>query len=262
MHLFLLNLVNSGIPLVLIGNPLGFTWLPDYTQNLSRSLERPQAFFHPHGAIGEDDDDWDTVYQGIRAYYVLDDPPSDEAGCSVTLKRRSGGNPRIGLTLWSTAQLNVLLDGGTQVTPEDIEHVYRDENFDDIRAVCDGFANRDPLLLLKWSKTDIPVEYYARIWRKSIPKPDIEDAPAADAGSFAPADEDSPPPKPRKEKSAAAKLKAQETRERNKQAERDALRDTLPAEDMRMEGCKMHAMASWAELMKGIEGSPTKRAGE
>ncbi len=262
VHLFLLNLANSGIPLVLIGNPLGFTWLPTYTQNLTRSLERPQAFFHPHGAVGEDDDDWDTVYQGIRAYYLLDDPPTDEAGCSALLKRRSGGIPRIGLTLWSTAQLNVLLDGGTQVTPEDIEHVYRDEGFDDIRPLCDGFANRDPLLLLQWSKTDIPVEYYARIWRKSIPKPDIEDAPPVDAGFTTRASEGTPPPRARKQKSAAAKLKAQDTRERNKQAERDVLRDTLPAEDMRMEGSKMHAMASLAELMKGIEGSPSKRAGE
>lgn len=262
MHLFLLNLVNSGIPLVLIGNPLGFTWLPDYTQNLSRSLERPQAFFHPHGSVGEHDDDWDMVYQGIRAYYVLDEPPADEEGCSALLKRRSGGIPRIGLTLWSMAQLDVLLDGGTQVTPEDIEHVYRDDGFDDIRALCDGFANRDPLLLLQWSKTDIPVEYYARVWRKSIPKPDTEDAPSADAGSSAPADKDSPPSRPRKQKSAAAKLKSQETRERNKQADRDALRGTLPAEDMRMEGCKMHAMASLAELMKQIEGLPKPNAGE
>ena len=262
MHLFLLNLANSGIPLVLIGNPLGFTWLPAYTQNLTRSLERQQAFFHPHGAVGEDEDEWDVVYEGIRAYYLLDDPPSDEAGCSATLKRRSGGIPRLGLSLWSMAQLNVLLDGGTQVTPEDIEQVYRDENFDDIRALCDGFANRDPLLLLKWSKTDIPAEYYARIWRKSIPKPDTEGAFSVDIGSSAPADKDSPPPKPRKEKSAAAKLKAQETRERNKQAERDALRDKLPAEDMRREGCKMHAMASLAELMKQIEGLPKPSAGK
>ncbi len=262
MHLFLLNLANSGIPLVLIGNPLGFTWLLTYTQNLTRSLERQQAFFHPHGAVGEDDDDWDMVYQGIRAYYLLDDPPSDEEGCSATLKRRSGGIPRLGLSLWSMAQLNVLLDGGRQVTPEDIEQVYRDENFDDIRALCDGFANRDPLLLLQWSKTDIPVEYYARIWRKSIPKSEIEDGPSVDVESSAPADKDRLPPKPRKEKSAAAKLKAQETRERNKQAERDALGDKLPAEDMRIEGCKMHAMASLAELMKRIEGSPNGGAGE
>lgn len=262
MHLFLLNLANSGIPLVLIGNPLGFTWLPAYTQNLTRSLERQQAFFHPHGAVGEDDDEWDVVYEGIRAYYLLDDPPSDEEACSATLKRRSGGIPRLGLSLWSTAQLNVLLDGGTRVTPEDIEQVYRDEGFDDIRALVDGFANRDPLLLLQWSNTDIPVQYYARIWQKPVPESNEEETPAVEAGPALLVDERGSTSKQGRRKSAAAKLKAQETRERNKQAERGALKNKLPPEDMRIEGCKKHALASLAELMKRIEGSPKEGAGQ
>lgn len=262
MHLFLLNLANSGIPLVLIGNPLGFTWLPAYTQNLTRSLERQHAFFHPHGAVGEADDDWDTVYQGIRAYYVLDDPPTDEVGCSALLKRRSGGIPRLGLSLWSTAQMNVLLDGGTRVTPEDIEQVYRDEGFDDIRPLVDGFANRDPLLLLQWSNTDIPVQYYARIWQKPIPGSNEEETAAVEVGPALLVDERGSTSKQGRRKSAAAKLKAQETRERNKQADRDALKNKLPPEDMRIEGCKKHAMVSLAGLMKQIEGLPKPSAGE
>lgn len=262
MHLFLLNLANSGIPLVLIGNPLGFTWLSTYTQNLTRSLERQHAFFHPHGAVGEEDDEWDVVYEGIRAYYLLDDTPSDEEGCSATLKRRSGGIPRLGLSLWSMAQLNVLLDGGTQVTPEDIEYIYRDEGFDDIRALVDGFANRDPLLLMQWSNTDIPVQYYSRIWQKPVPESNEEDAAAVEAGPAPVVDNSGVPSKSRREKSAASKLKAQETRERNKQLQRDALRDKLPPEDMRIEGCKMHALASLAELMKQIEGLPKPGTGE
>lgn len=264
MHLFLLNLANSGIPLVLIGNPFGFSWLPAYTQNLTRSLERQQAFFHPHGAVGEDDDDdeWDVVYEGIRAYYLLDDPPSDEEECSTILKKRSGGIPRLGLSLWSMAQLNVLLDGGTQVTPEDIEHVYLDEGFDDIRPLVDGFANRDPLVLMQWSNTDIPVQYYSRIWQKPVPESNEEDTAAVEAGSAPVVDKSGAPSKSRREKSAAAKLKAQETRERNKQLQRDALKDRLPPEDMRIEGCKMHALASLAELMNKIEGLPKPSAGE
>lgn len=262
MHLFLLNLANSGIPLVLIGNPFGFTWLSAYTQNLTRSLERQQAFFHPHGAVAEDDDEWKVVYEGIRAYYILDDPPSDEEGCSATLKRRSGGIPRLGLSLWSMAQLNVLLDGGTQVTPEDIEQVYRDEGFDDIRPLVDGFANRDPLLLMQWSNTDIPVQYYSRIWQKPVPEsfevdtPEVETEPTPAVGSSG------GPSKPRREKSAAGKLKAQETRERNKQHQRDVLREKLPPEDMRIEGCKMHALASLEKLMKKIEGLSKPSAAE
>ncbi len=118
MQLFLLSLANSGIPLVLIGNPLGFTWVTRYSQNLSRVQERAPAFFHPHGALGDEEDEWGAVYHGIRAFYLLDAPPDDELACSTILKQCSGGIPRVGLSLWSSAQANVLLDGGGKLAPE------------------------------------------------------------------------------------------------------------------------------------------------
>jgi hypothetical protein len=255
MQLFLLNLANSGIPLVLIGNPLGFTWLNEYTQNLSRALERPPAYFHPHGSIGEDDDEWDSVFIGIRAYYLLDDPPLDEEDCSKVLKRLSGGIPRVGLALWCMAQSEVLLDGGLRLTPKDIERVYLNADFDEIRPLCDGFTNKDPILLLQWAKKDIPVAYYAKIWQKPVPQEQTNATDLADDSPPSQTAGEKDPPKPRARKSAAAKMKAAETRERNKQAEREELSKSLSPEDMRIEGCKQHAMASLAELLKRIEGS-------
>ena len=255
MHLFLLNLVNSGIPVVLIGNPLGFTWLKEYTQNLSRSLERPEAYFHPHGAVGDDEDEWDSVYAGIRAYYVLGDSPVDEVACKSLLKVRSGGIPRVGLALWCRAQLDALLDGRSCITPQDIQSVYLSDSFDEVRALCDGFANRYPFLLLRWSNRDIPVRYYAKIWEKPLPSAQEECVPDTSENSGTKAKNGKSPRKPRTQYSAAARMKAAETRERTKQAEREALAKVLPPEDMRMEGCRQHAIASFAELMRRIEGA-------
>lgn len=251
MHLFLLNLINSGIPVVLIGNPYGFAWLSAFSQNLSRSVERQQIVFHPCGAVGKaEDDEWENVFIGIRNFYLLDDKVIDIDVCSDLLKRLSGGFPRLALTLWCSAQLNVLNSGGTILTAEDLEDAYKSDEFADARPLCEGFAQRDPTLLMRWRDTDIPVDFYAAQWGKSIA------AEATDADIEKPPSHPRPLPKggskntPQK---SAAKLQAAQTRERNKLKKRQSLIKSLSPGDMRLDGIKQHALASLDELMREIE---------
>jgi hypothetical protein len=272
MQLFLLNLINSGIPVVLIGNPLGFAWLPLFSQNLARSVERPSIFFHPCGAVGgPEEDEWDIVYLGVAAFYLLDEPPRDGLECRDQLKRLSGGIPRQALALWCTAQVNVIQEGRRFLTAADLRDVYLSDAFSDLRGLCDGFANRDPTLLMSWRDTDVPVDYYARAWGRPLggggrdignggSGSDIPVPPRPPTASNAPvvsgaADASNTSEKARtnRPRSAESKFKAAQTRERNKLARRTILGSSLPTEDMRMDGIKQHTLASFNELMIQIE---------
>jgi hypothetical protein len=256
MQLFLLNLANSGIPLVLVGNPAGFSWLGKFTQNLSRSVERAPASFHPCGAMGgPEDDEWDTVFEGIHAYYLLGDKPTNKSALSSLLKRRGGGIPRCGLALWTQGQRNAALDGRSMITLEDIDAVYHDESFEAIRPLCEGFANRDPLALFRWQDSDVPVQFYAQAWGKPLPQSTPPSVFSGDAPTNAPQNNSATKSATRTKRSAAAAMKAQATREANRKAAAAALTQTLSGGDMRMEGIKAHTLASFSELMSGIDGS-------
>lgn len=260
MQLFILSLVNSGIPVVLVGNPFGFSWLPRFSQNLTRGIERPQVMFHPAGAVGEpDDDEWDSIFAGISAYYLLEEPVTDPASFSVLLKMRSGGIPRVALALWCSAQVEALTDARLVLELEDIDCVYNSESFAEVRLLCDGFANHDPSLLLWWRDTDIPVDFYAAAWGKPIGVESATQTGSSSAtdGSTKPVAAAKRSRKP-KTQSAASALKAAQTRERTAQAARDKLSESLKSGDMRLDGLKQHALASLDELMKEIETSKGK----
>jgi len=251
MQLLLLNMLNSGIPMVLVGNPLGFIGLTEYTQDASRLVERPQVFFHPCGAVGPpEEDEWDEVWAGVRRFYLLDEPPENADECKQLIKRFSGAIPRLALAIWTNAQAAALLDGRSTISPQDIEAEYLKEEYDALRGLCRGFDTKDPIDLLPWRGVDIPVDYYARVWGK--PLPCEEEAQEDDEKSTPKIGKAARTSTRAKSGDARRQMKARETRKRKRDAAADAARKLLPPEDMRMNGVKEHSMASLDELMKRI----------
>jgi hypothetical protein len=245
MQMLLLSIMNSGIPIGLIGNPLGFTWLDTYAQIISRVVERSPIRLHPAGAIPGVEDEWETISSGVRSFYVLPDPPLREEECSDRLKARSGGNQKFALTLWCNAQRDAQYRGRSCINPGDIDRAADDSSFKLARPICDGFANKDPILLMPWRGTDIPVDDYAAAWGVPLPKAKDQDeepsVPASTTGGKSST-------RRKKITSAASQLKAKETREAKKQAARAALQASLPPSDMRIEGLKQHGLASFDTL--------------
>lgn len=252
MQMFLLALINSGIPIVVIGNETAFDWI-DYSQDQSRLNVVGTAYFHPVGAIDHPDaeDDWDALYQGISEFYVLDLPPSDPDACKLALRQFSGGIGRIGLTLWTSAQRDVLEHGGQQICREDLLAAYNRRDFDELRPLADGFAKRLPELLVQYP--DVDGRYYARSWGKAFAQ-----------GKFAPVPAERVQPgschRPQKtrassQRSEQSKLKAEKTRERNRQEQRSQLLDALGEDDIRKSGLK-------ALLLSGLEAKRDRAAAE
>lgn len=236
MQMFLLMLMNSGIPLVFIGNEKAFDWVT-YSQDKSRLYMNPPEIFAPVGAIDHDDveNDWDSLSVGVMRYYVLRKPIIDPKGCSKMLRRCSGGIARLALTLWCGSQRERLLCGEESIGPEDILRFYNSRAFDELRSLADGFNFRKPELLMTYP--DVDAKFYAQQWGISLSTqkgPQATQNEPKESGS--PTSGDTSKVKPKKRTSEKAKFTREQTSNRKKQARREDLANSLSPEDIRKKG--------------------------
>jgi hypothetical protein len=245
MQLFLLALINSGIPVVLMGNELAFDWI-NYSQDLSRLNTVPTEYCHPVGAMDSDDteDDWGALSSGILRYYVLPEPIIDKEQCARTLRICSGGNARLGLTLCCETQLEQIFSSATCMGPDDILRTYRGRGFDALRPLAEGFAERRADKLLAYP--DVDAAYYARIWEKKT-EADEERPPDPTGGT------DKKATQGRGKQSEQTKFKAEKTREKNRQKKREELEKTLSDDDIRKKGVQELHIAGLDAMMERLQ---------
>lgn len=247
MQLFLLQLINSSIPIVISGNERAFDWL-NYSQDLSRLALTETSHFHPVGALNENgwEEEWKVLCYGIMQFYVLPQPPTSLLECSTKLLECSGGIARLAITLWSEAQRNCLYHQRQYVTPDDIEDIYQGYSYSKIKPLADGFRYKNANLLSNYP--DVDVSFYKQHWQtKNDDESNSENhgpSPVEDSGQ-------SNPPKKRSEQS---KFKSQQTTEKNKRTKSHLLKETLAQEDMRINGLNNHNLDQLAKLRQEIEG--------
>ena len=265
MQVFLLSVMNSGIPVLIIGNPSAFSWMEDFTQDARRLHERGWEFFHPIGSMDEKSavDDQKAVSYGVTSYYVLKDLPRDLSGCRAFLEDNLGGIVGHELTLWCNAQESAITEGKSSIGPEDLEVELRAERFASNRRVVDAFKARQSweLRLMK----DVPWEVYATACEQGASAP-------ASLGASA---SDSPEPTVAESTSAAEleariaalgkkerqRFAANQTRASNRAVKRSALQESLQSGDMRLDGLQQHAIEGIANMFKEID-STKKRKGK
>lgn len=263
MQSFLLMLMNSGIPIVFLGNEMAFDWIT-YSQDTNRLYITPCEHFMPCGAIAMDeeseedaDTDWDAISKGVTSYYCLSIPVSNLKECKQLLRKKSGGIPRLALFLWCMAQRNVLLQGMEQFGPDDIAAVYNSSIFAEHKDLADGFAFRKSDLLL--NKKDVDVSFYEAHWQSgdqqgadTVPPTQLTNtSAAADAGK------DKPRKTAKETKSEQAKFKAEQTRKKNKDNKRSELSQSLPKEDIRNAGLTNLHMKGLRDALTATRGAQT-----
>lgn len=238
MQLLLLSLMNSGIPIVFIGNEMAFDWVT-FSQDKTRLYMNPKERFAPIGAIDHPyvEDEWAALATGIMNYYLLHQPVTHFEGCSKVLRKCSGGDARMALTLWCSGQVDNLLKGIETIGPEDIQRAYDAETFSDLRPLAEGFAFRKPELLLGYP--DVDAYFYAQHW--GVPIPDkVPNGSTPDNSSSkqtsSPKKETNGTSKPTQHQSGKQKFAAEQTRNSKKQEERNALNKSLSPEDIRKQG--------------------------
>ncbi len=232
MQLFLLSIINAGIPVILMGNPLGFKWINKFSQDVRRLYSIAPVILDPYPSpLG--DDEWKTIYRGIKSYYVLEKYPKNDDKMCHLLWAVSGGIPGIAMTIWRAAQRIRLFDSeGGELQEQDLSDAFNLEGFDELRMIANGFSTQNPIILKHFS--DIPWREYGKKWGKS----DGYDEITSDESEIYIEKMSTK----RKRISERSKLKAKNTREKNKQKKRDQVKTQLTNDDLRNQSSGLQAV--------------------
>lgn len=235
MQMFLLLLMNSGIPLVISGNERAFDWVT-YSQDHSRLNQIPPSHFAPIGAIRNvnADAEWAALYAGIIAYYVLKEPITLIELCSQTLRRCSGGIAKLALILWCTAQREALFFGKETIGPDDIQSAYESGAFSELRPLADGFHFKTPELLSIYP--DVDIEFYKKHW--GMPSATNETIPTGNPTSANTANHSDI--KQRKPVPGKTKLQREQKRHKKNEVNRTSLMQSMSQDDIRRQGIINH----------------------
>lgn len=251
MQMFLLLLMNSGIPLVLSGNERAFNWVT-YSQDKTRLALTPQSIFYPIGATNEENAEveWAAVAAGVMAYYVLKGPIREREICIKILWACSGGIARIALILWCNAQIEALYRNEESIGPSDIQLAYASPTFNDMRPLADGFHYKNSELLALYR--DVDADFYARFWRPlqgDFSQTSMQTNEPLEAMVHAKTSQKKP-------LSGPTKLKLEQTRQRNKNDKRGLMMQSMSAEDIRQQGLAKYNLTNLTELKAQIEKDP------
>ena len=202
---FFLRLLNWGTPTVLIGNPLAFTNLRGFSQDVDRFSEG--GWYRLLPILDPTSEEWledwipelwmPTLLDEADAEYIpFTEDPNDQTLAGFVWKR-TGGVPRYLARLRIDVQDAALRRGMQQVTPDLVDEVYRTSpTMIEIHERIEAFVRRDWRALQRFD--DIPWNEFRKLWGPPSPgddEPDIAPALAA------PESEQEAPTKKRKRQS-------------------------------------------------------------
>lgn len=245
---FFLRLLNFGIPLVLMGNPLGMNALDTFSQDMRRVGSGGSIELHPMEA--NDYDFTDVLAPAMWRYNVMPQrsPINDEDG--AILFHYCGGIRDYAARICVASQRLALDQGDQFVTEAHLNEAFMGPDFSaKERNLIAGFRDKNPLLLRQFD--DVPWESYSVRWGLfKAPERAGEVVVSGGAGQMKERSDRPTTAKPRKPAAQQAKDSAQRSRSRkaNQAAQRAAQRATLGSDDMRNDGLQDYLIAGLEQL--------------
>jgi len=248
---FFLRLLNFGVPIVLMGNPLGMDALDTFSQDMRRIGSAGSIEMHPLEAT--DYDFTDCLAPALWRYNVMPDPSPISDPDGAILFKYCGGIRDYGARIRVSSQ-RLALDMGDQFVTEDhMQEAFFGPDFSEKdRDLIAGFRDKNPILLQQFE--DIPWQRYAIRWGlyptqgRAIPKGRPPQAKATNEGISPKEHEIAPSNKARR--SVAQKnveiVRRNRSRKENDNTAQEAIRAELDANDMRLNGLQEY-------LISGIE---------
>lgn len=178
---FFLRLLNFGIPTTLIGNPLAFVRLNEFSQDGCRFSE--SGTFRLEPTMDHESRDWASLWidrlwkptllsEPDAPYQAVSEDPLDQT-LEGFIWKRTAGFPRFLARLRREVQARALAEGLSQVTPELVDDVYRTSpKFARIRHLIEAFVHKNHETVGKYK--DIPGGDYELMWKEALR--DDEDA--------------------------------------------------------------------------------------
>ncbi|WGG50948.1 hypothetical protein [Rugamonas sp. DEMB1] len=236
---FFLRLLNFGIPLVLMGNPLGMDALDTFSQDMRRVGSGGNIEMHPLESY--ETDFTDVLAPALWRYNVMPEPSPIRDDDGAILFKYCGGIRDYAARIRASSQRLALDEGCAFVTEDHMAQAFNGPDFSaKERGLIAGFRDKNPIILQQFD--DIPWQRYAVRWGLH---PSAPDTPAS-----VPAPPPAVPAKPRKPASQQAKETAQRnrTRKANQKAENAVARANLDPEDMRNQGLQQHLISGLEQL--------------
>ncbi|RZT08248.1 hypothetical protein SAMN05216319_3338 [Duganella sp. CF402] len=233
---FFLRLLNFGIPVVLMGNPLGMQVLDTYSQDMRRIGSGGTIEMQP--LMLTDHDYTHFLAPAFWSYSVMDEatPINDSDGS--LLYKYCGGIRDYGCRVLMAAQRLALDLGAKHITEKHLEQAFNGTDFSRReRDLIGGFVKKDPLILQQFD--DIPVVEFAQQWGifYEAPKQEQPNITTLEAPSSEGRPQDRTKSVAQKDQE---KMLRQRTRNANAKASTKKTKETLTPEDMRSKGLKTH----------------------
>lgn len=173
---FFLRLLNWGIPTVLMGNPLAFAKLRDFSQDVDRFSEG--GWFHIHPLMDPKSEEWTedwlpslwapTLLDHADAEYLPFTDDLTDQTLADFIWTRTAGVPRYVCRLRREVQDAALRAGATQVTAAMVDEVYRtSEKMIELHRRIVAFVRKDWRALQCFD--DIPWDYFRQLWNPLSP---------------------------------------------------------------------------------------------
>lgn len=161
MLLFFLRLLNFGIPIVLIGNPLGFRAFDHFSQDVRRLYSAGCYDLWPSDHV--DDAGWDDYYlPGLAQFNLLDKPHVWTPETQSLVKELTGGVPGFMGTLWHACQRDALASGKDKIERADFVAAANDPALTPNRPLMRALHERDVVALSACE--DVPYDDFAARW--------------------------------------------------------------------------------------------------
>lgn len=160
---FFLRILNFGIPIVLIGNPMGFTELENSSQNVRRLSSG--GVFEMLPSLDGADDDFQNIVEHTLSFNVME--RQNEQGNQHFRKvafAYSGGITDFVVRLNIESQLIALRSGKSEVLPKHIDAAFSGPRMVANHPLINGLVSRNPDTLRTCN--DVPVERFLKIWLK------------------------------------------------------------------------------------------------
>lgn len=241
MLLFFLRLANLGIPIVLIGNPMGFKGFESFTQDVRRLTSGGKFELWP--ALSGNDGDWaEFLVPGMLEFNVMPMPPALSNAADL-LFQCTGGVPDFLAKIVGQAQMLALRRGRDQITDADVLAAYQGPTIKANHAAIRALADRDAQALSRIM--DIPHQALMNRWT----------ATGATAQRNAPASSDAQTSRPQAiPRARFGAVESNYKRKTTSDARRNRLRDEqtkqLPPDDLRREGLKNVLLENFETMVR------------
>jgi hypothetical protein len=159
-----LKIMNSGVPLVLVGNPMSFDRIMAFSQDRRRLTSSGQFDFFP--AFDHKDEEWALdLVPGVWGWGLL--PEEDEHINNLTqyLFDRTGGIPGALSVYRRESLIEALRNGASKVMFKHVEAAFWSPSMVGMHSLIDAYRKKD-LQALARDFTDQPVSFLRDIWER------------------------------------------------------------------------------------------------